>query len=157
MEKIIFNPQMITDNKEERTYSVRAVLFNGNNNLLIENNDNTYSLPGGQAQDSPSSKVLQKVLEQEYNINLTEEDLTPFLIMQSLNKKIKDESNYNNITYYYTGNINENNLNKNLEYKQLDDLENIILTEPLTDDYKELLSVIYLINDRKYLKARIRK
>jgi len=77
--------------------------------------------------------------------------------MQSLNKKIKDESNYNNITYYYTGNINVNNLNKNLEYKHLDDLENIILTEPLTDDYKELLSVIYLINDRKYLKVRIRK
>ena len=55
------------------------------------------------------------------------------------------------------GNINVNNLNKNLEYKHLDDLENIILTEPLTDDYKELLSVIYLINDRKYLKVRIRK
>lgn len=157
MEKIIFNPQMITDNQEERTYSVRAVLFNSNNNLLIENNDNTYSLPGSQVQKTPNPKVLQKILEQEYNIILSEEDLTPFIIMQSLNKKSNDKSSYNNITYYYTGNISANNLNKNLEYKHLDDLENIILTEPLTDDYKELLSVIYLINDRKYLKVRIRK
>ena len=157
MEKIVFNEKLLNNEQENRTYAVRAIFFD-NSNLLIEKENNRYFLPGGKVQETNATD-LKIILAKDYNIILTEDDITPFLEFQYISKD-KQEKVSNKITYYYVLDKNVHILkhpNKVLELKNLDDLEReIIGKESLKEEDKELLSVIYMINSPENIKIRVR-
>ena len=157
MEKIVFNEKLLNNEQENKIYAVRAILFD-NNNLLIEKENNRYFLPGGKVQETNATD-LKIILAKDYNITLTEDDITPFLEIQSISKD--NQGNISNkITYYYSLDKNVHILkhpNKVLEFKNIDDLEDeIIKRSSLKEENQELLSVIYMINSPENIKIRVR-
>lgn len=144
MEKIVINPDRIKGENVIKKRKSRALLFNGNNNLLVENYNGIYILPGGKLEENETPKKgLIRELNEEIGSSPNEDDLELITTIDLYQKDCSSKESFQDrvtTTYYYTGNldIDINNLNQNIsknekeinlkfEYISIDKLEEILL------------------------------
>lgn len=179
MNEIIINPNNLKEDEVLQKEKARAILFDENNRIIVGNYNNLYLLPGGKIDKNESIKEgLTRELQEELGITFTEENLEYFMTLKHFQKDFpsrKDDSIDRLVTiHFYTGflsidlktiknnlSLNEQKANFYLEYINIDDLENLILTYKISNPRApffdtELLTVLFEINKKENLKRRIR-
>jgi len=168
MKQIIMNPHNLNDNEVLEKTKSRALLFNGNNKLLIIKYSNLYMLPGGKLEkgEAPKESLIREI-EEELGTTMSEDSLEPFMTLTYYQKDFPTrEGNVVNrkiITHYYTGfldmdlnnkktNLSEQEQKENFDanYINIDELEDILLKYQTTNPRNpyfvtELLTVLYEI------------
>lgn len=180
MERVVLNPYKLKDSEVVEKSKVRLLIFDNNNNVLICNYNGIYMLPGGKIElGEKVIDALLRELNEELGYDFAGEDITPlveFVYYQKDFPSIDDLSSDRKVTtYYFTSRVNidldntrqklsenEKKNNFNVFYYPFEKLEKLILennTDNPRNDFfaKELLSVVYLVNQPSNLNVRIKR
>jgi len=105
MKEIFYNDhKLLASDIDETVVIVKAIIINGNNDILMGYCDGTYQFPGGHLEDGESLiEGLRREISEEMGICLNEKDkLEPFMMIRYFTKNYRNKGiNRENKIYYY--------------------------------------------------------
>lgn len=143
------------DYKVDERFASRAIVFKGNNLMMVHSNLGEYKFPGGGIEDeeSPIDGLIREVREETGLIVLKDSIKEYGEIIEKRKSSILDNTIFVHHSYYYICNVEENVYNQILDDYELEECFELVEINPKDAyEYNTKSSIKHTLRENKVLE-----
>lgn len=147
------------DYKVDERFASRAIIFKGNNLMMVHSNLGEYKFPGGGIEygESPIDALIREVREETGLIVLRDSIKEYGEIIEKRKSSILDKTIFVHHSYYYICNVEENVYNQKLDdYEQEESFELVGINPQNAYEYNKKSSIKHTLRENKVLEYIIK-